>query len=127
MEPTPEPSPETIPVEGDVQIFADPDCTQYATGIVSTVYARVNVPWVGVNSGWGIEGTAPRVQDDSFLAQAPESEEEILDGYAMIAWIDYFSDSQNNPFEAGQVVELNAGSEFVTDVTNFTKVFSRPE
>ncbi len=105
-----------IPVEGDVQIFADAECTQYATGTVDRVYVRVNVPW-GFGEGW---------TDGELEARAPDSEFPD-DPYWILYDMDIVSNnSHNEPFTAGQVVELNYDAPDPIDITDFQKVFSRP-
>lgn len=114
------PVPTPIPVEGDVQIFADLECTQYATGVVRTVYARINVPWVGENSGWIYEGSG----NNRFDAYAPGQQH---DYYGCAAYYDFLADDHNTPFEVGQVVSLTLNSSLdPIDVTTYDKVFSKP-
>lgn len=117
MEPVP---PGPPPVVGDVQVFLDPECTQYATGTVSTVYVRINVPWSGIDSGWivGDYNDPP----SCFAAYSP-STEAPGDPYDMSLWVDFFP-SVVGPYTAGQVVALTtSGSD---DVTGYTTVFSKP-
>ena len=72
---TPSPTP-VIPVEGDIQVFANPECTEYATGNVNTVYVRINTPWSGINSGW-VVGTGDD-EGSTFSAFSPSSEETFI-------------------------------------------------
>ena len=119
MEPTP-PGPTPIPVEGDVQVFADPECTRYPSGVVETVYVRINVPWVGLNSGWVVGNS----EDNFFQAFSPDDDVPD-DPYQFSVYIDYNS-AEDGPYTAGQVVEaiyINPGG---LDVTDFQKVFTRP-
>lgn len=113
-------TPEPMPVEGDVQIFADPECTQYATGEVDTVYVRINVPWNGLDSGWAVGNSMK--PGTCFVANSP-TPEDPNDPYAIFVYVDYMS-TVEGPYEAGQVVEAKIDS--ALDITNFQKVFSRP-
>lgn len=107
--------PQPIPVEGDVQIFKDAACTEYATGVVNKVYARVNEPW-GENEEWSVS--------NNFLAAAPSTEYPD-DPYRMVYYSDFMSGDFDVPYETGQVIEL--ACEGSIDVTNFNKVFSKPQ
>lgn len=117
MEPTP-PSP--IPVVGDVQVFLDSECTQYATGTVDTVYVRINVPWGGLNSGWSVG--SPTSASSFFDAIAPSSDYPDDDIYFNV-WVDFIA-TLFGPYSAGQVVPATFPDPF--DVTGYTTVFSRP-
>lgn len=117
--PAPAPGPTPIPVEGDIQIFANPECTEYATGVVSKVYARINVPWSGLNSGWRVNG---ETSGNRINAWGPDGED---NWYSIIAWEDFFSSNVQNPYTEGEIVELSF-EPHTQDVTNYTKVFSKP-
>lgn len=117
MEPVP-PSPP--PVEGDVQVFLDPECTQYATGLVDTVYVRINVPWSGIDSGWSNGNYSDPTK--LFVAYSPTLENPS-DPYDFSLWVDFFATVQG-PYYAGQVVEATTSGAF--DVTGYTTVFSKP-
>lgn len=119
MEPTP-PGPTPIPVEGDVQVFADPECTRYPSGEVDTIYVRINVPWVGLDSGWEVGDTGD--SSTYFLAISPYSDAPD-DPYTFMCWVDYFA-LEDGPYVAGQIVEAKASEAY--DVTDFQKVFTRP-
>lgn len=119
MVPPEPPGPTPIPVEGDVQIFADPECTTYATGeAVATVYARINVPW-GFNGSWNVDGPSGPELD----CYGP-SEAEPGDDYALIWFVDWGSDFYSTPFTPGQVVELSC--EYAYEIENPTTVFTKP-
>lgn len=111
MSPSPTP-PGPIPVQGDVQIFADAECSSYPSGATDTVYARINVPWVGVNSGWSVP---------YFEAQAPTTEDPD-DNYGII-WLVDFASTIDGPYSVGQVIQLKA-----VDVFNVVSpfIFSKP-
>lgn len=111
---------QAIAPQGDVQIFANPECTEYATGVVNKVYARVNKPW-GENEAWSI---GSRI-GNSFTAIGP-NEEYPSDLYGIIAYADFASNDSEVPFEVGQVVKCSHGIDSI-DVTDFDKVFSKPQ
>lgn len=117
MEPVP-PSP--LPVEGDVQVFLDPECTQYATGIVSTVYVRINVPWIGSGSGWTSGSSLVGV----FMAFSPD-DEYGSDSYSFSVYTDIVS-TVNGPYSVGQVVPGSVGVGDPIDISGYTTVFSKP-
>jgi len=110
-----------IPVEGDVQIFDDAACTKYATGVKSRgdkVYARINTPW-GFGEGWGVD----QPESSSIYCLGP-NEESPEDSYAINLWFIFTSNDYEQPFTAGQVIELRCPS--ATDITNYQKVFTGP-
>ena len=116
-------NPYKILVEGDVQIFDDPECTKYATGVKNQgdkVYARINVPW-GFGEDWSVGQTK-----SSVLICGGPSEKYPEDTYYITLWYDMVSDDYYQPFTVGQVVELNALFGDVGDVTNYQKVFTKP-
>ena len=110
MEPTP-PGPTPIPVEGEVQIFADPGCTSYPSGVVDTVYARVNVSW-GFEESWGTP---------EFAAMGPYTGGES-EPYYMLWYSNFASTPQNMPYSVGTVVPL-VSSEGAIDVSDFIFIF----
>lgn len=114
-----------IPIEGDVQIFADSGCTQYATGSEKTVYVRVNKSF-GFGEVWRVFGSS---SGDNFMLGTPTTEAPE-DFYNVIVWDDWLSDDFSTPFTASQVVECTNrveewGHEF-TPVSNPTVIFSKP-
>lgn len=118
MVPPEPPCPTPIPVEGDVQIFADPECTQYATGAaVETVYARINEPW-GFNEEWGVGGpSGPELNCVGPTEELPD------DAYYVQWFIDWQSDPYSDPFTPGQVVELH--NPYPYEMDNPTTVFTK--
>lgn len=105
---------QAIAPQGNVQIFKDAACTEYATGVVDTVYVRVNKPW---DESWQM-GTV----DNSFQTYVPEQPGGTYD---MRAYVDFYG-YQEIPFETGQIVELSSGG-IAVNVTNYDKVFSQLE
>ena len=103
-----------------MQIFANPECTEYADGSTMPVYARVNVPW-GVDGGWQI--FSPDVPGSCIACISPF--DVPGDPYLINLWIDFQSDDYSGPFTAGQVVEIN-GDESMLPVSNPTVVFTKP-
>lgn len=119
MVPPEPPGPTPIPVEGDVQIFADPECTQYAVGNELTVYARVNVPW-GVDGDWSIDGPG---EANTISCGGPTSDYPD-DKYYITLWVDWSSADYDQPFNPGQIVPLNTIPGQV--VNNPRTVFNKP-
>lgn len=120
MVPPEPPSPTPIPVEGDVQIFANQECTQYATGNEETVYARINVPW-GYNGGWEIQYTG---DENSIYCIAP-SNDVPNDPYKIGVWVDWESRNFDRPFNPGEVVAVTVRDAVIT-VQNPTVIFTKP-
>lgn len=60
------------------------------------VFARVNRPWVGLNSGWSV--------GSEFFAMAPTSDNPD-DAFSMVWYIDFIS-TVDGPYTEGQVVRL---------------------
>jgi hypothetical protein len=110
-------------VSSDIQIFGNEACTELPSGNPATVYARINVPWSGMNSGWEV-GSVLGDQGSSIQAFGPDEDNSI---YAIGLWIDWWSDDSETPYSPGQVVELvyGAGSD-VPAVDGFTFTFSKP-
>lgn len=110
------PGPQPIPVEGDVQIFDDPDCTTYATGEKQPgdkVYARVNVPW---SEGWEIILKNIKI----FEARINPYKIGFYDG------IKFLSSESQTSYTAGQIVELTLDYYASQDITDTPKVFTKP-
>lgn len=106
---------EPIAVVGDVQIFGDSNCLTYWNGDAKeTLYARVNVPW-GFNGGWRVpellDCLAPTTQIPS-------------DPYRIIYSIDWFSEDNEQPYSAGDVVTLTTSDPY--EIENPIVVFTKP-
>lgn len=87
------PAPTPIAVEGDVQIFNDPLCTEYFNGQSNICYARLNNGLVFDGARrWGEES-----QPATSLQLSAPSEEFPTDGYAITAYGYY----RKNPYAAG--------------------------
>lgn len=104
-----------------MQIFANPECTEYADGSTAAVYARVNVPW-GFGGGW-YDGS-PDIPGTRFKALGPSTGLEE-DKYIMELWTTLMSRGRNQPFNAGDVVEMFDIGEF-QPISNPTVIFSKP-
>lgn len=116
--------PKPIPVEGDVQIFADPGCTKYANELaepINTLYVRINNPWVGLNSEWSV-GSATA---NSFRAYAPNSNVPS-DPYGFSVYIDFGDDNGNKPYSAGEVIKVTTGEEVRVIGSDYAVIFSKP-
>lgn len=113
-----------IPVSGKVQIFANEDCTAYATGTVNKVYARINED---INEAVQLvfdphDQSDPTKRFKFIVAQGY---------YTTLDWelssqtetIQFWGQGQSTfPIAAG-VYELTKSGD-ATDVTNWNKVFS---
>lgn len=108
-----------LPVEGDVQIFADDRCLKIPAGELDILYARVNKPW-GFNGDW----VAGR-QSEGIICYAPDDNDP--DGpYSIDVYTDYRAyDQQSQPFTIGQVVRCESQDAY--DVTGLPYTFSKPE
>lgn len=117
MVPPEPPGPTPIPVEGDVQIFADPECTRYADGTQLTVYVRINVPW-GYDEAWNVEEGRW-----FFMAFTPYEEQ-----FFSIFWTDWGSQDYAEPFTAGQIVQCETSPGYIFDEPqpDIVTVFTRP-
>ena len=114
-----EPTPTPPAVEGDVQIFADAECSQYATGNVTKVYARVNNA-VGFGEGFDINlgsGHGGKLSVNTPKQGTPD------DPYSITAYEVFIGDGPTTGFAAGSVIELESPLE--TNVTDYVKVFTK--
>lgn len=113
--------PAVIAPHGDVQVFKDRFGYELASGTLSKVYVRINTPWVGDDSGWGIG--SPQMENACFIATSPTGG---LGTYAFSLWVDWTSEERNTPFEAGQMVEVTYGIGDSLDVTLYETDFEKP-
>lgn len=98
-----------IGIVGDVQIFADAECTMYPTGVVDRVYARFNV---NVN-------TNDAFTDGILDVQTPKTETPTE--HFRVIWNNDFQKNNNDvPFTQGNVYMLQGPSK---DVTGWKTVF----
>lgn len=114
--------PTVIAPLGDVQIFKDRFGYDYATGNISKVYARINKPWSGVNSGY-MRGGGPDLIGTNFQAIAPDGSE---NHYGINLWVDWNSVYSDVPYNAGQFVEITYGLSDSEDVSNYDVAFMKP-
>lgn len=118
------PSPTPIPVSGDIQLFADNQCTSYPQGSLRTVYARINTPW-GFNEAWQVIG-----HGFDLVANAP-STSAPTDTYSITLSKDgllFGSDDLDN-LSAGMIVPLTEtfGSDVPDDFFDGNAlVFTKP-
>jgi hypothetical protein len=97
--------PQPIAPVGRVQVFANPQCTEYADGQSDTVYVRLNQDF-GIDDGitWG---TGPNdAENFLFIATAITEEPDVP--YQINLWIDWNSINYYEPFTSGQIVECTA-------------------
>lgn len=106
-----------IAPDGDVQIFANAECTRYATGMLQTVYARVNRTFA-INQA--TEYGSPDNWKEYCSVFTPSTEYPD-DSYGVLVWIDW--NGTADALQSGDVIEcVNATG--AADVTDCTKVFS---
>lgn len=104
-----------LPVEGDVQVFADANCLTIPAGNLTSIFVRVNRPWVGIGSDW-------RVGND-FIAISPQQQDPEVQ-YSMSVYVDFIASDQAEPYQQGEVVEIISIDPI--DVTGSPNVFSKP-
>lgn len=107
-----------IPVVGDLQVFADAECTQLPTGSVNRLYVRFNTA-IGYGQGFHV-GSATR----NYAMVATPNAEEPSANYEVVLYYDFHSQGSSDPFVANQVVEVT--SEELIDVTGFETSFVKP-
>lgn len=97
--------PQPIAPVGKVQVFANPQCTEYADGQSDTVYVRLNQDF-GIDSGahWG-NGPSDA---ENYLSILTAETEVPNDPYQIGLWIDWNSINYYEPFTSGQIVECTA-------------------
>ena len=112
------PVPVPIPIEGAVQVFKDPFCSEYVTsGSYQAVYVRLNRAF-----GYGdkVKYGNPGVAGSSLVVYTP-TDEDPSDTYMVEAYVDFQNASTQEPFEARQVIKCTSGS--LVSVTNPLTVF----
>lgn len=92
---------------GKVQVFANPQCTEYADVQGDTVWVRVNQDF-GFNDTetWG----NPYDNPNNYLLIATSTTEYPNDGYGILLWVD-FCDTERDytqPFTSGEIVKCIA-------------------
>lgn len=103
-----------IPVDGAVQVFANAECTEYATGTVDTVYVRLN-------RAFGMNGIKQYSGTGGLFVQTPTTESPS-DKYEVVAYFNFHSQEFDTPFVEGQVVECTNTN--AVDVSSFDTVFN---
>lgn len=91
-----------IPPSGKVQVFANPQCTEYATGYCQDVWVRLNQDF-GYNDAIDWRGD----NDGSRLLVGTPTNEVPSDPYSISVWIDWTSEEFNEPFTAGQIIKCS--------------------
>lgn len=105
-----------IEPEGVAQVFASADCRRYATGVVDSVYVRLNRSF-GFND---IVSYGEVSQHSEYLRVYTPTTEYPDDCYSVECWGDFINEG-NNGYTAGQIVLCHSIQSM--DVTNFKKVF----
>lgn len=92
---------EPIAPEGLAQVFADAECREYATGILSTVYVRLNTAFeFGDRIQFG-SGNDP-------LEIVTPTQAAPNDPYSVVAYVDFMSEDRNEPFQSGDVIRCDS-------------------
>lgn len=107
-----------LPVEGDVQVFADSSQLTIPAGQVNKLYARVNKAW-GYGEDWHVGN-----REVGIICSAP-SDHLPDDPYAIYLYLDFSSADSAVPYNDGDIVECP--SQQNVDVTGKPYVFSKPE
>lgn len=95
-------SPDVIAVDGAVQVFANENCTEYATGSEQAMYVRLNRAFgENANKTWGDGSVRNSLSIITPTTQVPS------DPYAIGLYIDWGSNEFDQPFVAGQVVRCD--------------------
>ena len=96
--------PQPIAPVGKVQVFANPQCTEYANGYCKDVWVRLNQGF-GYNDAysWG----NPQ-ESGTRLTVATPTDEFPQDEYGVYPWIDWGNAEEiNEPFTSGQIVKCS--------------------
>ncbi len=112
------PTPQPIAPVGRVQVFANPQCTEYADGSSDTV-------WVRLNQDFGIDQRTEWESSNwyEYLMIATPSTEYPQDTYAVICWVDWMSEDFNEPFTSGDIIECKAPPAAVGKYDNVQVIF----
>lgn len=105
-----------ISPEGVAQVFASSECRRYATGLVNSVYVRLNRSF-GINDGVNY-GSAS--QPSECMNINTPSTEYPDDAYGVDCYVNFVS-QESDGYTEGQIVECYC--RISEDVTNYKKVF----
>ena len=96
--------PQPIAPVGKAQVFANPQCTEYADGYCKDVWVRLNQDF-GYNDSysWG-----NLQQDGTHLIVSTPTDSYPQDGYGVMLWIDWPNEEEyTEPFTSGQIVKCS--------------------
>lgn len=96
-------------------MFADAECREYATGELSTIYVRLNQAF-----GFG-ERKEMGSGNNSLLIATP-IQAAPTDPYSIVAFVDFFSEDQNESFQSGDVIPC-VSREGPSDVTGYRTIW----
>lgn len=99
-----------IAVDGAVQIFADENCTKYATGQEQTMYVRLNRAFGDNGAKTWSTGSA-----NGLLIVGTPTTEYPSEPYNVNLYADWVSAEYNQAFTAGQVVACSVNDAVVSD------------
>ena len=94
------PTPTIIPPVGKVQVFANPECTEYADGQSNEVWVRLNQAF-GFNeyTSWG-GNTSEQLDIITPTTEYPE------DDYGVSLWVDWNSEyASSSAYTSGQIIK----------------------
>lgn len=103
------PTPQPIAPVGRAQVFANPQCTEYADGSSDTVWVRLNQDF-GLDQGVTWSGYS--LWYESLIIFTPTTEYPD-DLYGVDCWVDWHSESYTEPFTSGDIIECKANPEVV--------------
>lgn len=107
--------PQPIAPVGKVQVFANPQCTEYADG-------QSNEVWVRLNQDFGYDD-ATFWGNGLLLSVYTPSTENPTDPYAIQLWEDWVSEDFSEPFTSGQVIKCTCNPSYFTPIENPQVIF----
>lgn len=110
---------EVIPVEGDLQVFRNESCTEYATGYDRVVFVRVNRA-IGYGDATQYGASGPVSAQCMVTTPSAAEPEEV---YYILLWADWNSADYEEPFAAGTVVRCEFQGSNEPSLDDVTTVF----
>lgn len=110
---------EVIPVEGDLQVFRNESCTEYATGYDRVVFVRVNRA-IGYGDATQYGSSGPESAQCMVTTPSAAEPDEV---YYISLWTDWSSADYEEPFAAGTVVRCEFQGSSEPSLDNVTTVF----
>jgi hypothetical protein len=111
--------PQPIAPVGKAQVFANPQCTEYADGSSDTVWVRLNQDFgIDQRTEWG-----SITKWYEYLSVGTPSTEYPEDPYFVFCWVDWLSENFNEPFTSGDIIECKAPPEAVGEYDKLKVIF----